>query len=273
MRNRVFLIITAIVIIVILAVFIAVNKFSGPSAMAVNPQENKSIQALQAELQNLQKKGDLLAQKAIYQKLINDFPGNKDVGPWQKKLEEVNIKIIFSPLLSVSAKEYEVQPLDTLSKIARQFNTTVELIKKSNHLSSDMITPGRKLRVWTGKFSIFVDKSQNILLLKSNDELIRSYNVSTGANNSTPVGTFKIVNKLVNPVWYKEGAAVPAGSPENILGSRWLGFDLKGYGIHGTTDPSSIGTQATAGCIRMLKSDVEELYDLVPQDTEVTVMD
>ena len=119
-----------------------------------------------------------------------------------------------------------------------------------------------------------MDKSQNILTLKCNDEIIKTYNVATGTNNSTPVGTFKIGNKLVNPVWYKEGAVVPAGSPENILGTRWLGFDdLPSYGIHGTTEPQSIGKQSTAGCVRMINAEVEELYSLLPIGTEVTVVD
>ena len=66
---------------------------------------------------------------------------------------------------------------------------------------------------------------------------------------------------------------IPSESPENILGTRWLGFDMPGYGIHGTTQPDSIGKQATAGCVRMLNSEAEELYDLLPIGTEVTIKD
>ena len=118
-----------------------------------------------------------------------------------------------------------------------------------------------------------VDKSQNILVLKSDDEIIKTYRVSTGLNNCTPVGNFKIISKLPNPVWFKAGAIVPPESPENVLGSRWLGFDLPGYGIHGTIQPETIGQQITQGCVRMLNQDVEELYSLVPMGTEVTIVD
>ena len=130
-----------------------------------------------------------------------------------------------------------------------------------------------KLRVLDGKFSIFVDKSQNILILKLNGEVTKTYIVSTGDNNSTPIGTYKITSKLVNPVWYKDGKAIPASSPENILGSRWLGFDLPKYGIHGTIEPENIGKQITAGCVRMINEEVEELFSLVPAGTEVTIVD
>jgi lipoprotein-anchoring transpeptidase ErfK/SrfK len=37
-----------------------------------------------------------------------------------------------------------------------------------------------------------------------------------------------------------------------------------GYGIHGTTQPNSVGTPASQGCIRMRNEDVEELFDIIP---------
>jgi lipoprotein-anchoring transpeptidase ErfK/SrfK len=136
-----------------------------------------------------------------------------------------------------------------------------------------MIYPGMKLRVLNGKFSILVDKSQNILILKFNDDVVKTYNVSTGKNNSTPTGTYKIINKIINPPWYKDGREIPSTSPENILGSRWMGLDMPGIGIHGTTQPEEIGKQITEGCVRMRNNEVEEAYSLVPLDTEVTIVD
>ena len=138
---------------------------------------------------------------------------------------------------------------------------------------SDTIRIGQRLRIWKGVFSIFVDKSQNILILKSDDEVVKVYSVATGKNNITPVGDLKIIDKLVNPVWFKSGAIVPPESPDNILGTRWMGFNIPGYGIHGTTDPSSIGQQLTAGCVRMRNEEVEELYSLLPMGTQVTIVD
>ena len=87
------------------------------------------------------------------------------------------------------------------------------------------------------------------------------------------MGTFRIVNKIMDPVWYTEKAVVPAESPENVLGSRWMGFNLAGYGIHGTVSPEKIGQQATKGCVRMLNAEVEELYTIIPAGTEVTITD
>ncbi|MCX5711312.1 MAG: L,D-transpeptidase family protein [Candidatus Omnitrophica bacterium] len=166
-----------------------------------------------------------------------------------------------------------MKPGDTLTRIAREFKTTPELIAKSNNLTDSKIIPGRKIKVWSAPFSILVDKSQNTLTLKSDEEVIKVYIVSTGKNNSTPVGTYKITNKLVNPTWFKSGAVIPAGSTDNVLGTRWMGFDLAGYGIHGTTEPQNLGKQVTAGCVRLGNPDVEELYTIIPVGTEVTIVD
>jgi len=232
-----------------------------------------SVSGLLAQEKELESKGDLLAARAIYQKLVNGFPNSSEVMNWEKKIEDMNIKLLLSPVIIPKSMLYEIKPGDTLTKIAKQFKTTTDLIMKSNNLSGNTIVPGRKIKVWTAPFNIFVDKSQNSLILKSDDEIIKTYVVSTGKNNSTPVGTFKITNKLLNPTWFKSGAIIPAGSPENILGTRWLGFDLAGYGIHGTTDPKSLGKQATQGCVRMSNSEVEELYTIIPIGTEVTIVD
>lgn len=280
MRNRLVVILAGLSIV---GIVFGLSIFKGNKYPSGQKQVNiafgtltktQSVQGLLRQAQDLEQKADQIGLKAVYQKLINDFPNHKDIAVWQKKLDEVNLKIIFSPIVAPGlSQEYEIQPQDNLSKIAKQFNTTVELLMRRNGLSSDKINPGRKIKVWTGKFNVLVDKSQNMLILKLNDEMMKTYAVATGINNSTPVGTFKIVNKLANPTWYKAGAVVPSGSPENILGTRWLGFDLTGYGIHGTTEPESIGKQATAGCVRMLNTEVEELYSLLPVGTEVTIVD
>lgn len=218
-------------------------------------------------------KGDLLETQKIYKRLMSEFPNSSDMAAWQKKIEEINLRLLFSPVITPRSVQYEVKPGDTLTKISKEFKTTTELIIRSNNLKDDLLMPGRRLKVWTTPFSIIVDKSQNTMVLKTDEEMLKTYDVATGANNSTPVGTFKIVNKLPHPTWFKAGTVVPAGSPENILGSRWLGFDLAGYGIHGTTDPQSLGRQVTQGCVRMSNSDVEELYSIIPVGTEVTIVD
>lgn len=234
--------------------------------------DTKTSQILK-QAHRLEKEGKLLKARKLYQSLIDQNPQMESVQAVQQKIWDLNIKLLFSKIHTPDSTFYEVKLGDTLGKIAKRFGTTVDLLKKSNYLSSDLIRPGMKLKISTAHYSILVDKSQNNLILKADDRILKVYKVSTGINNSTPIGTYKIVNKLIDPVWYSAGAVVPPGSPKNILGSRWLGLSLKGYGIHGTIEPSSIGKQITAGCIRMHNKDVEELYIIVPLGTEVTIVD
>lgn len=236
-------------------------------------QKTDNLSEMLTLAKNFEERQNLKEARAIYQKLTNDYPNSNFISNWQKKLEDLNIRLLFSPAVTEKSMAYQIQAGDNLAKIAKKFNTTVDLIMRSNNLKSNKILAGRKIKIYNRPFSILVDKSQNTLILKSDEEIIKTYIVSTGVNNTTPVGNFKIVNKLVNPTWFKDGSIVPAESSENILGSRWLGFDLAGYGIHGTTDPTSLGKQVTQGCVRMFNQDVEELYSIVPVGTEVTIVD
>lgn len=219
------------------------------------------------------KREDLVNARDAYQLILTKYQNVDNILEAQEELGRLNVKILFSPIITDKDVLYKVEPGDTLLKIARRFGTTVDLIKNSNSLENDIIQMHSKLKVSTARYRISVDKSRNILTVFSDDTIVKTYLVSTGKNDSTPVGSFKIVNRLKDPVWYKQGAIVPAESPDNILGSRWLGLSENGYGIHGTTDPKSVGTQATQGCIRMFNSDVEELYIIIPIGTEVTIVD
>ncbi|MFA5090614.1 MAG: L,D-transpeptidase family protein [Candidatus Omnitrophota bacterium] len=270
-RKLLLAILAAIAVLVILAGLILKGKQGFFSS--ANRGNTNSSSSLFAKARTLEEKGSLLEAKSAYQRLINDFPNAKEIAEWQRKAEDINIKLLFSPILIPKSVIYEIKPGDSLTKIAREFKTTTELIQKSNNLTDDKIFPGKKIKVWTAPFNIIVDKSQNLLILKTDEEIIKTYTVSTGLNNSTPVGNFRIVNKIQNPTWFKAGAVVPASSPENILGSRWLGFDIAGYGIHGTTEPQNLGKQVTQGCVRMSNQDVEELYAVVAVGTGVTIVD
>jgi lipoprotein-anchoring transpeptidase ErfK/SrfK len=249
------------------------QKGSGSLQAGAQATTGLSLSSLHAQAKEAEARGNLLTARSLYQQLMTDFANSSEVSSWQKKLDELNIKLLFSQVITPRSTSYEIKPGDTLTKIARDFKTTIDLLKKSNAITDDRIIPGKKIKVWTASFNILIDKSQNILLLKTDEDIIKTYMVATGINNSTPVGTFTITKKIINPTWFKPGAVIPAGSPENLLGTRWLGFDLAGYGIHGTNDPQTLGRQVTQGCVRMANRDVEELYTIIPEGTEVTIID
>ena len=128
--------------------------------------------------------------------------------------------------------------------------------------------------------TIVVDRITNELFLYDGFELEKSYPVATAAAGYvTPPGEWTVIDKRENPTWTNPapdtwGADLPAfipPGPGNPLGTRALYLDAPGIRIHGTSDVSSIGTNASHGCIRMLMSDVEQIYPLVPIGTRVIV--
>jgi L,D-transpeptidase ErfK/SrfK len=78
----------------------------------------------------------------------------------------------------------------------------------------------------------------------------------------SPVGTFTVVTRVSNPTYYKPGTVIAPGAA-NPIGTRWIGISQKGYGIHGTDQPQSIGYAKSHGCIRMRNRDVEKLFERV----------
>ena len=114
-------------------------------------------------------------------------------------------------------------------------------------------------RNFRATYTITINTKTFKLSLFSDGKLIKTYPVAIGKPSTpTPKGTFKIINKAINP-----------GGP---FGARWLGLSISGYGIHGTNNPSSIGKAVSHGCIRMQNPAVIELASTVPIGTVVTII-
>ncbi len=127
---------------------------------------------------------------------------------------------------------------------------------------------------------IVINREINRLYLYDGAKLDRSFPVATGQSvYPTPRGLWHIVVMWKNPWWYppvndtwaKGLKPVPPG-PGNPLGTRWMGLDSPGVGIHGTDDPASIGYSASHGCIRMQVPDAEWLFDHVEVGTTVYIV-
>jgi len=133
--------------------------------------------------------------------------------------------------------------------------TGVMLMAAAEALAQE--TSGRPAR------RIVVSIPDRKLAVLEDDRVVKVYATAVGARVSpSPEGAFTIVNRVAEPTWYTKGRTVPPGKA-NPLGTRWLGLSARGYGIHGTNQPASIGHNASHGCIRMRNRDVEELFELV----------
>ncbi|MGE4283515.1 MAG: LysM peptidoglycan-binding domain-containing protein [Clostridia bacterium] len=159
------------------------------------------------------------------------------------------------------ANFYVVVAGDTLGKIAQYFNVSVSEIQRLNpsiNPNSLIIGQAICIPIVPSPVRIEVNKSAFRLTLYRNGRVVKTYPIAIGKPSTpTPEGTFTVINKQVNP-----------GGP---FGTRWLGLSKPSYGIHGNSNPSSIGTMASNGCVRLYNNDVNELFNFVPVGTEVRI--
>ncbi|ALS21032.1 L,D-transpeptidase family protein [Paenibacillus naphthalenovorans] len=139
---------------------------------------------------------------------------------------------------------------------------TAEWVKQNGSPKASEAMPGAEglTKPMKEPLRIVVDKSAHRLALVSGNLIVRSYAVGLGGDR-TPEGTFAITEKVRNP----------NGKSNGEFGSRGMTLSDTLYAIHGTNRPSSIGKDESLGCIRMRKEDVEELFDMTPLGTPVTI--
>jgi lipoprotein-anchoring transpeptidase ErfK/SrfK len=133
--------------------------------------------------------------------------------------------------------------------------TGVLLVAAAEALAQDRLArPSRR---------VVVSIPDRKLAVMEEGRVVRTFETAVGAPGTpSPVGAFTVVSRLEDPTWYTKGKVVRPGKA-NPLGTRWLGLSVKGYGIHGTNAPSSIGRNASHGCIRMRNRDVEQLFEMI----------
>ena len=118
---------------------------------------------------------------------------------------------------------------------------------------------------------VVVSISHRKLALVEDGHVKKVYPVAVGAAQThSPTGTFQVTTRVVKPTYYHPGKVIPAG-PDNPLGTRWIGLNAKGYGIHGTNVETSIGKAASHGCIRMHRKDLEELFAVMQVGDQVEI--
>lgn len=192
----------------------------------------------------------------------------------KKILDDINIKLLLTPRQMPGKIEYRVQPGDTIERIARRHGVNIELIQQANNISGHIIHPGQRLRIPTGEFNIHARVNDNEMTVYYDGKYFKTYRIGTGRYDKTPRGESVIIDRIKHPTWWQpDGKSIPYGSPDNLLGTHWLALDIRGYGIHGTWEPESIGHAESEGCIRMLNEEVEELYTIIPIGTPVSITD
>ncbi len=202
---------------------------------------------------------------------------------WNESLDllgQLNVELIFSPEETPESQKYIVQRGDTLIGIGAKLNTPLGMLCRANNLEENAtLRPNQVLKYTPKDFKLIVERSKCRAFLVDENGIFKRYIVGLGKpGHETTLGTYKIGNKQKNPTWFKPGEGpIPPGDPRNELGTRWMPLipaepglpsDL---GLHGTIAPETIGTYSSNGCVRFLKEDIEELYDLIVRSTPVII--
>ena len=192
-----------------------------------------------------------------------------------------------------SVELYTVKKGESLIEIAPKFNLGYNAISEANPNVDPFIPPAdltvRIPTMWIipdvpAREGIVINISEMRLyyFLEKETKLMMTFPIGVGdEGKDTPVGEFKVVQKIVSPYWYvpksikterpELPSVVPPG-PENPLGSHAMRLSLPSVLIHGTNKPFSVGHRATHGCIRLYPEDIRRLFRMVSKGEKVTIV-
>jgi nucleoid-associated protein YgaU len=202
-------------------------------------------------------------------------------------------QVFFSPRIvpgDTVSQSYVVKRGDSLARIAKSEGLGIDwrFLQRINALASERaLRPDMRLKLVHGPFHAEVVKADFRLNLYAGEGtervMVASLPCGLGENDGTPVGTFKVRpgSKNINPEWRnpRTGEYFAANDPKNPIGERWIGLAgatpetarFTGYGIHGTVDPTSIGRNASMGCVRLGDAEVQVAYELIGDASTVVI--
>ena len=230
----------------------------------------------------------LLARQLLSESLASGALPDDLAKPCRADLTELTKEIIFSRRVFEAdpyAYRYVVKGGDVLVNVVKAEDSLVpaEGIQLINKVADPRsLQVGQWLKMVRGPFDAIITKHAFTLDLYQRGMFVKTYRVGLGQNGSTPVGYWMVApgGRTRQAPW----TPPPASQPEASRVIRWgqpgypLGKDglwialigtdrntemLRGFGIHGTNDPASIGKQASLGCVRLADEDINELFSLL----------
>jgi lipoprotein-anchoring transpeptidase ErfK/SrfK len=206
----------------------------------------------------------------------------KIVGALAKKVDRAPVDAAVIGATTTGAPEFSPARAGIAVDVKTMRAAIGELLRDGSRpplqLLTKRVTPTRTVASFGP--AIVITRGANVLRLFDGTTLVRTFRVATGqAIYPTPAGLWRIMDMQRDPWWYpptqdtwaKGLKPVPPG-PSNPLGTRWMGLDAPGVGIHGTDAPTSIGYSASHGCIRMQVPDAEWLFEHVHVGTPVVIL-
>lgn len=135
-------------------------------------------------------------------------------------------------------------------------------------LDPKRIVAGDTLALPLEPLSIHVSLAHRFLDLVVGGVVVKEFAVGVGKPETpTPQGEYVVKDKYRNPDWHSPKGVIRYGDPKNELGDAWIEISSpehpKGYGIHGTNRPDTVGTECSNGCVRLANAQAVELLGWV----------
>lgn len=239
---------------------------------------------------------ELMLKEAQAQPVPEALPGSESV-PEQsvQNVENTQSPEPVSDRLVGSQGIYTVVKSDTVRLVAAKLGVTQQHLRSMNKLDAKATLKigqklsynNRKIIPHTMKDGIVINIPDRTLYYFQRGSLVTSLPVALGSPTKnekyvwqTPVGKFKITEKMKDPTWTvppsiqsemeEKGkdvvTSLPPG-PENPLGKYAMRTTIPGIMIHSTTKPSSIYSFSSHGCIRLAPSTMEEFFPQIKVNT------
>jgi LysM repeat protein len=262
-----------------------------PASSPAAPSDRRTLQRVEAGFDLLDRNQPVEGRLVLSQALLSGRLGSSDAAKVRDRLTALNDEMIFGPVVAPDdpfALTYTVQKNDVLSAIPRAMGVQTDwrFIQRINGIASPRsIRVGQRLKLITGPFHAVVHKDEfrmDVFLGDGSERVyVRSFPVGLGKLDGTPEGRFIVrpQSKLINPEWRnpRTRELFLPDDPNNPIGEHWLGLmpdedriaNAEGYGIHGTIDLPSVGTQSSLGCIRMYPDDVALVWEMLMEGVSV----
>jgi LysM repeat protein len=256
----------------------APKRVGSGANVAGPPEANSTIPANDIHSEYaavLQSAQGLLAQNHLAEALLelSDFFGRPDLSPEEDaQLTDLVDRLAGTVIYSrqhLLERPHEVQPGETLEKIADAFEVPWQLLANINGIRDPRaVRPGDHLKVVRGPFGAFIELSRFRLVLYLGNRYAGRFPIGIGEDYAMTEGTFEVVKRTPNPPYYGQ-AVIDADDPKNPLGEYALDLG-RGLLIHGTNDPTSVGKVGGRGWIRMSEHDIKDVFEILSARTDRT---
>lgn len=229
------------------------------------------------------------------QKLLRDqlrtYPQAPEARAARELLGAINTRLFFANDSLYGKTEYIVERGDSLARIARQLNSTPEMIMRANALDSTLIHPGDRLVVPDGDFTLTIDLPKQRIAVHHGDGFFKQYPIQSIElpRSSQP----QLATKVTATTLWKDGERIAASSADSVEATPWVHLSRPGYILYGVSEESGVeaapvevseasppATNAAsvpnpdvpARGIAVLKDDLAELQLLLRRGTPVTII-